>query len=188
MRSFQHDLENARRVHGSRHLCHGMVLGVRLARLGCRLLGIHDPTSYRDLVVYTETDRCASDAVSAVAGVTLGRRRVKVLGYGKTAASFLDLKTGKAFRIWVKNSERPPHEADQVGFWHSRDDKDIFAWREVVIRLPDSELPGPPVSVVPCAACAEDVLDRKEVVKNGQTLCLACAEGAYYHIVEEARA
>jgi formylmethanofuran dehydrogenase subunit E len=179
-------LEKADAYHG--HICSGQILGIRMALLGLELLDLRPGDNLRDLVLFLETDRCVADALYVVTGVTLGRRRVKVLGYGKTAASFLDLKTGKAFRIWVKNSERPPHEADQVGFWHSRDDKDIFAWREVVIRLPDSELPGPPVSVVPCAACAEDVLDRKEVVKNGQTLCLACAEGAYYHIVEEARA
>ena len=65
MRTLDEDLQAAQAFHG--HLCHGMVMGVRMARYGCRELGMDGPRAYRDLVVYVEMDRCASDAVSVVA-------------------------------------------------------------------------------------------------------------------------
>jgi formylmethanofuran dehydrogenase subunit E len=39
-----------------------MVMGVRMARYACSELGLDDPRKYRDLIVYVEMDRCASDA------------------------------------------------------------------------------------------------------------------------------
>lgn len=45
-----------------------------MARLGMQILGIDDPLSFRDLIVYVEMDRCATDDVSVVTGCTLGRR------------------------------------------------------------------------------------------------------------------
>jgi formylmethanofuran dehydrogenase subunit E len=112
-----------------------------------------------------------------------------MFSYGKTAMSFLDLKSGRAFRVWVKTSDRPPHDApkaEQTAFWERYIDEEILGWREVKIELPDGDLPGPPVSVKVCQNCGEDVLDRKEVIKGGRVLCLACAEGAYYSLLESA--
>jgi hypothetical protein len=115
-RTLEEDLQQAKAFHG--HLCHGMVLGVHMARYGCRVLGIDDPLTYRDLVVYIEMDRCASDAVAVVTGVTLGRRRLKWVDYGKMAATFVDLNTGEAVRI----APRPevPHagpDEDPLEVW-----------------------------------------------------------------------
>jgi formylmethanofuran dehydrogenase subunit E len=56
------------------HLCPGQVLGVRLAMLGCREVGIDDPKSSRDLIVYVEIDPCATDAIQSVTGCKLGKR------------------------------------------------------------------------------------------------------------------
>ncbi|MEG1585083.1 MAG: FmdE family protein, partial [Anaerovorax sp.] len=72
MISFHEDLERAVKYHG--HLCSGQVLGVRMARMGMRLLGIEDPDNFRDLIAYVETDRCIADAVGTVTGCKLGRR------------------------------------------------------------------------------------------------------------------
>ena len=89
-------LEKAEKYHG--HICSGQVLGIRMALMGLQLLGLKPVDDLRDLVIFLETDRCVADAVYVVTGVTLGRRRVKVYGYGKTAMSFLVLKSGKAVR------------------------------------------------------------------------------------------
>lgn len=51
-------------------------------------------------------DRCATDAISYVTGVSLGRRSLKFVGYGIMAATFVNLDTGKAFRIVSKESAR----------------------------------------------------------------------------------
>ncbi len=181
MRSLDEDLEAAQAFHG--HLCHGMVMGVRLARYGCRELNIDDPPSYRDLVVYVEMDRCASDAVSVVAGVTLGRRRLKWIDYGKMAATFVDLATGRAVRV----APRPevPHagrDTNPLELWKGWTDEDLFACVPVTVTIPEEDRPGRPVRTVVCARCGEQVQDAREVIENGEILCRACAHGAYYQI------
>ena len=64
MRTVAQDLEQAVAYHG--HLCSGQVIGVRMARYGAKLLCLGDPRDCRDLIVYVESDRCITDAISTV--------------------------------------------------------------------------------------------------------------------------
>jgi formylmethanofuran dehydrogenase subunit E len=95
MESLDSLLREAEIAHG--HLCAGQVLGVRMALLGCRMLGIDDPrgrvnrTDRKRLVTFVEIDRCATDAIAVVTGCRLGKRALKFRDWGKMAASFLDL-------------------------------------------------------------------------------------------------
>jgi formylmethanofuran dehydrogenase subunit E len=179
MRTLEDDLEAAQGFHG--HLCHGMVMGVRMARYGCRELGIDDPHSYGDLVVYVEMDRCASDAVSVATGVTLGRRRLKWVDYGKLAATFVDLATDRALRV----APRPevPHagqDVDPVEYWKDWTDEQLFSCTSVELTIPEEDKPGRPSRTAECARCGEKVQDAREVVRDGEVLCRACAQGPYY--------
>ena len=97
-------LEESLALHG--HKCPGQVLGVRMARLGCAMLGIEEPKINRDLIVHVEIDRYATDAIQAVTGCKLGRRTLKYIDLGKVAATFLDLGTGTAFRVVAKDTSR----------------------------------------------------------------------------------
>jgi formylmethanofuran dehydrogenase subunit E len=180
LRTLDQDLADARAYHG--HLCHGMVMGVRMARYGCQLLEIDDPRSYRDLMVYVEIDRCASDAVGVVCGVTLGRRRLKFKDYGKLAATFVDLATGKAIRV-APHKEVPHagHDVDPIEFWKDWTDEALFTWVPVTVDIAIEDLPGPPVTSVDCAVCGESVKDCREVYVDGETLCQACAGEVYYY-------
>ncbi|MBC7293307.1 MAG: formylmethanofuran dehydrogenase subunit E family protein, partial [Thermoleophilia bacterium] len=172
MPTLEEDLKAAEAYHG--HLCHGMVLGVRMARYACRELGIEDPRSYRDLVVYVEMDRCASDAVSVVTGVTLGRRRLKWMDFGKMAATFVDLATGRAVRL----APRPevPHAGDDddpLTLWSCWTDEELFTCTPVRVDVPPEDRPGRPLRTVICARCGEKVQDGREVEREGQVLCRA---------------
>src|SRR5512139_3030764 len=100
MENFESLLAASALAHG--HLCPGQVVGVRMAILGCRLIGMDNPASpeqIKKLIVYVEMDRCAADAVAHVTGAKLGRRSLKFVDYGIMAATFLNLETGKAFRV-----------------------------------------------------------------------------------------
>lgn len=178
MRSFEEDMDAATAYHG--HICSGIVLGVRMARLGSQLLGIDDPLSYRDLVVYIEVDRCATDAIYAVTGCTMGRRRLKWMDYGKLAATFCDLATDKAVRIVVVSEHFPPEGGDVVQFWNMVPDEDIFKVQQVVKVVPPEDRPGKPLRSITCPDCGERVMDGREVTVEGRTLCRACAGDAYY--------
>jgi len=178
MNYFEEDLERAHDFHG--HICHGIVLGVRIARAGLNYLGIADPAQNRDFLVYVEADRCIADAVYSVTGCSLGKRRLKWIDYGKMAATFIDMNSNKGIRIVVSASQSAPENGDIVGFWNSIPDEDLFKFEAVSVNLKQEDLPGKPLSRVKCENCDENVMDGRELLVNGKTLCRACANGAYY--------
>src|SRR5262250_2716258 len=99
MKSLHEYLRDAEQAHG--HLCAGQVLGVRMAMLGLEMLGIDDPYNKdrKRLVTFVEIDRCATDAIGVVTGCRLGKRALKFRDWGKMAATFVDVSSGRAFRI-----------------------------------------------------------------------------------------
>src|SRR5246127_4894268 len=106
LKTLDENLRDAETAHG--HLCAGQVLGVRLAMRGLELLGIDDPQG-RDrkrLITFVEIDRCATDAVAVVTGCRLGKRALKFRDWGKVAATFVDVSTGKAIRIAARESSK----------------------------------------------------------------------------------
>ncbi|HXX14948.1 MAG TPA: FmdE family protein [Candidatus Eremiobacteraceae bacterium] len=188
MKSLQQYLELATVAHG--HLCAGQVLGVRLAMLGLAKLGIDDPIAERKrLVTFVEIDRCVTDAVALVANCRLGKRALKFRDWGKVAATFCDLHTGRAVRIAAKESSKqaakemfpdlPKEEGQQKAYATLADDV-LFsiAWVKVDIR-PD-DLPGFKGPRVVCSECGEGINFNREVVRNGRALCRSCAGEKYY--------
>src|SRR3954464_14800296 len=106
MKTLDELLEEAKVAHG--HLCAGQVLGVRMAMLGLQKLGIEDPRGKdrKRLVTFVEIDRCATDAIGVVTGCRLGKRALKFRDWGKMAATFVDVSSGRAFRIAAKESSK----------------------------------------------------------------------------------
>src|SRR4029078_7101680 len=100
---YLHDAEIA---HG--HLCAGQILGVRLALVGLKKLGIEEPqgADRKRIVTFVEIDRCATDAIGVVTGCRLGKRALKFRDWGKMAATFVDLKDVRAIRISAKESSK----------------------------------------------------------------------------------
>src|SRR4030067_99409 len=105
MRSFDELISDAATMHRG-CACPGQVLGVRMAVLGCQLLGIDEPTRGKRLIVYVEIDRCLADAIAAVTGCRLGKRTLKHMDYGKCACTFVDTLTGRAVRISARDDAR----------------------------------------------------------------------------------
>lgn len=176
-------------------VCPGQVLGVRMAMIGCQLLGIDEPTQGKRLIVYVEIDRCMADAIAAVTGCRLGKRTLKHIDYGKCACTFVDVLTGRAVRVRVRDDARdqvwryvPPgkNESDsQNEAYKVMPDNELFVVEKVVVDIPDHDRPGRPVSRVPCAVCGEGINDQREVQLNGKLLCRACAQGSYYQRLEQ---
>jgi formylmethanofuran dehydrogenase subunit E len=190
METLEELLQRAEESHG--HMCAGQVLGVRMAMLGCHLVGVEDPRGIdqKKLIVYVEIDRCAADAVNTVTGCRLGKRTLKFVDYGKLAATFLNVKTGEAVRIVALESSRdaanaafPEIEnkyARQLQAYKALPDEQLFKLERVRVTLPPQDQPGRPVSRVSCDICGEGINDHREVTVDGRTLCRACAGGAYY--------
>ncbi len=180
MRTFQEDLERAVSYHG--HLCSGQIIGVRMARLALDILGIEQPETYRDLIVYIESDRCIADAIGTVSCCKMGKRRLKWMDYGKTAATFLDLATGRSIRIYRKYKVFPDKGTDLVKFYDAVSDDELFSVQEVEVDYKPTDLPGPPMEVQVCAFCGEEILDGRQVMKDGKCCCRSCLDGGYYRV------
>jgi len=191
MRPFEDLLASSAAAHG--HLCPGQVVGVRMAILGCRLIGLDDPTSHdqiKKLIVYVEMDRCAGDAVAHVTGAKLGRRSLKFVDYGIMAATFVNLDTQNAFRVLSTEEARDlacqyaPEISEkykqQLEAYKRMPDSVLFRVQQVEVVLSEFDLPGPTRRKVSCSRCGQIVRDHREVVVNGAELCRPCAHGAYY--------
>lgn len=188
MKTLEQYLEDAAEAHG--HLCAGQVLGVRLAMLGLRELGIEDPERERKrLVTYVEIDRCVTDAVALVAGCRLGKRALKFFDWGKVAATFVDLQTGHAVRIVAREESKKraremfpdlDKEAGQQKAYRILPEDVLFQKQIVRVEIHQEDLPGYKGPRVVCEKCGEGINFKREVAINGQTLCRACAGECYY--------
>ena len=196
MQDFESLLKSSAAAHG--HLCPGQVVGVRMAILGCKLIGLDEPTrrdQIKKLIVYVEMDRCAADAVAHVTGVKLGRRSLKLMDYGIMAAAFVNLESGKAFRVISTEEARSlaPVYAPEIEDKHLQQleaykrmpDCVLFRVEQVEVAINDFDLPGPTRSKVVCDQCGQVVRDHREVIKDGRKLCKPCAAGAYYSNARE---
>ncbi|MBI4687591.1 MAG: formylmethanofuran dehydrogenase [Nitrospirae bacterium] len=183
-------LEESVKIHG--HLCPGQVLGVRMSMLGLREIGIDDPKGKdrKNLIVFVEIDRCATDAIQSVTGCSLGHRTMKFMDYGKMAATFVNLKTGKVLRIVAREDARDkakkyfPHIEDkyeaQTEAYKIMPDKDLFDVMEVSVKIKPEDMPGRPTKRVKCNICGEHVQDFRDTERDGKIICKPCAEGGYY--------
>jgi len=188
MRTLTEYLDLAATTHG--HICAGQVLGVRLAMLGLQELGIDDPIAERKrIVTYVEIDRCVTDAVALVANCRLGKRALKFRDWGKVAATFCDLQTGRAVRIAAKESSKQaakemfpelPREEGQQKAYAQLPDNVLFSKEWVNVEILPEDLPGFKGPRVVCAQCGEGINFKREVVKDGRALCRACAGERYY--------
>lgn len=183
MKTFMEDLEEAVAFHG--HLCSGQILGVRMARLGMSRLGIEDPEKSRDLIVYVECDRCLTDAIGTVTGCKLGKRSLKWMDYGKSAATFVNTRTGEAVRIYRKTRLYPPEGEDITTFYEKIPDEEMFSVKRVKVHYRPEDLPGKPLDAMICPVCKEEVIDGRQVERDGVYMCRGCAQGTYYELEEE---
>ncbi|TMS40250.1 MAG: formylmethanofuran dehydrogenase [Methanobacterium sp.] len=189
MSDFDILLEKGRNFHGE--VCPGIVLGTKVAMTGMRELGMDPFVRNRDLMVYVEIDRCMADAVQAVTGITMGHRTLKYKDYGKFAATFLDLSNGKAVRVSVlagpptssdssNEDNKKPDMKEMVEKLSKTPEEELLVIEEVKVDIKENDIPGFPKFKAFCEECGDRVLDRREVIIDGQTLCKACAEGPYY--------
>ena len=196
MQDFETLLKGSAEAHG--HLCPGQVVGVRMAMLGCGLIGLDNPRStdqIKKIIVYVEIDRCAADAISYVTGVKLGRRSLKFVDNGIMAATFVNLETGNAYRVLSTEEARdlaalyaPEVQGkaqQQLEAYQRMPDSVLFRVQRVEVQMSEFDLPGPTRHKVSCSRCGQVVRDHREVVINGEPLCRPCANGAYFRHARE---
>jgi formylmethanofuran dehydrogenase subunit E len=179
-------LSTAAELHGD--VCAGLTIGTRMAIAGLKAIGIKDPKGKdrKKLLVFVEIDRCATDAIMAITGCRPGKRTMKIVDYGKMAATFVNVNTGKAVRLAIKEKkeekeEKGAEEENMVERYASIPEKDLFSIQEVVLVVRPEDMPGKPLRAVTCDVCGERILDMRERYSDGRTLCRPCAEKQCYY-------
>lgn len=175
------------------HLCPRQVLGVRMGLLGGQLLGLDLPGTDKRLLTLVELDGCGADGVAVATGCRVGRRTLRVLDYGKTAATFVDTQTGRAVRVRPHPAARE-RAADYAPEATSRWESYLLGYQ----RMPDDELLiADEVELawsldkilskhgyrVTCEQCGEEIINEREVYQGEQLLCQTCAGDAYFRRV-----
>jgi formylmethanofuran dehydrogenase subunit E len=185
MESFDELLHQAEITHG--HMCAGQILGVRMALLGLERLGIADPrgADRKRPITYVEIDRCATDAIGLVTGCRLGKRALKFRDWGKMAATFVDLASGKAIRIVAREDARElaarlyPHletkKLQQMQAYRERPAEELFVEQWVRVPIDPADVPGTKSERVMCEECGEGVNFGRYAEVGGRRLCLSCA-------------
>lgn len=184
---FEKLLTQAKEFHG--HVCPGIVLGTRLTMAGLHGLGMDLFAPGRDLIVYVEVDRCATDAIQAITGCSLGRRSLKHKDFGKFAAVFVNTRSGEAVRVAASERNREINEKlpvpEIIRVLSEVPEEDILKIEQVRLNILPDDLPGHLKGRVKCSACGERVADNRQVVREGVVLCRNCAGESYYTVIGE---
>lgn len=171
-------------------LCPRQVFGVRIGLLAGHLLEIPPPQPERHLLAIAETDGCFVDGLSAATGCFVGRRTLRIEDYGKTAATFIDTLHGQAIRIAPRNnvrelawqyvsSARNNWEAQLIGYRHIPDEL-LFHWQPVELTIPVKQIVGQAGQRVSCEICGEEIINQREVIREGTVMCKSCAGISYF--------
>jgi formylmethanofuran dehydrogenase subunit E len=197
MKNFQELLDESVKKHG--HLCAGQVIGVRMAMLGCTLVGIEEPKDPRyrkKLIVYVEIDRCATDAIASVTGCQLGKRTLKFKDFGINATTFVNLDTQLAYRVISTESSRDyvsqyasrelSPKQQQITGYQNMPDSLLFDVQRVQVSLPENDMPGPPRHHAICERCGQMIRDGKEMHLPDAIICRPCSEESYFKVLAPA--
>jgi formylmethanofuran dehydrogenase subunit E len=191
MSDLQMLLEISSRSHD--HLCPRQILGVRIGLAGTAELGLEPQPPEKRLLVILESDGCFADGIMAATGCAVGHRTLRVEDYGKVAATFVDVKTGKAVRVAPQLNVRQyamdciPYESGhynaQMQAYQILPEIELLTFSEVKLNTSVEQIVSRPGVRVDCAVCGEEIINEREIQRAGRSLCRACAGAAYYHTI-----
>jgi formylmethanofuran dehydrogenase subunit E len=177
------------------HLCPRQVLGVRMGLAGGRYLGVTVPQTDKRLLTIVETDGCVIDGLAVATGCRVGRRSMYVYDFGKVAATFVDTHTGQAVRIVpgaITRKRAQDYAPEAKNRWEGyllgyqrMPDEELLDVQEVTLTVSVPDLLSRDGYRVNCEICGEEIINEREVVREGTTLCRPCAGERYYHLSGE---
>ncbi len=181
-------LEISSRNHS--HLCPRQILGVRIGLAALAALGFAEPPAKKRLLTILETDGCFADGVMAATGCSVGHRTLRVEDYGKAAATFVDTETGRAVRVAPALDireralacvpEESRHYFAQMAAYRILPDAQMLSITEVELATPVERVISRPGVRANCSLCGEEIMNEREIERNGMLLCRACAGSSYY--------
>ncbi|MGD0916229.1 MAG: FmdE family protein [Thermodesulfobacteriota bacterium] len=179
------------------HLCPGLAIGFRAARMLMERLGVRKAPD-EELLAIVETDACGADAIQVMTGCTFGKGNFIFENYGKHAFSLIDRKKGKAVRAClrpdafeadpehlslsekVQNDKASPRELAQFKqLQQERTQKILNAGAESLFKVEEISPDIPPKARIMesgiCELCGEPTkIDLLRQI-NGRKLCIPCS-------------
>ena len=178
------------------HLCPRQVLGARIGLAGAAALSLDIPRDDKRLLVIVETDGCFADGVEVATGCTIGHRTLRVEDLGKIAATFVDVKSGRAVRVapqldiraraYAYAPEEPRHYFAQLAAYQVMPERELLTLQPVELVPPVEAIVSRPVVRTACDRCGEEIINEREVIRGGSTLCRSCAGDGYYRVAHVA--
>ncbi len=172
------------------HLCPRQVLGARMALAALETLRVEAPITKQTGLVILETDGCFADGVEAACGAAIGHRTLRIEDLGKVAATFVDVRSGRAIRLCPRPEARlrarlyacgeERHYFAQLRGYRHMPAAELFRVEDVVLDPPLAAILSVPNARTTCQLCGEEIINERQVVVEGITLCRTCAQGSYY--------
>ncbi len=179
------------------HLCPRQVLGVRMGMYAAALLDLALPQTDKRLFTFVETDGCFSDGVMVATGCSLGHRTLRLMDYGKVAATFVDTEKGLGVRIAphpLARTRAQDYAPTIESHWRAQLDayqimplRELFQAERIRLNLSLKALISQPGLRVTCSVCGEEILNEREIKLAGQFVCQTCAGDSYWSAVEDVR-
>lgn len=195
-RQMPEDLKHCIAFHG--HLCPGLVYGYLVAKRAMEVLGFRRSTD-EEVVVISENDTCAVDALQVLAGTTTGKGNLILKDYGKNVFTVFNRSDKRAFRFSRKSGYRYEGEHQEEftelekAFAGGRATikqrmrqkwlkaMDLLAKPfDAIFEIRQIECPEPPYAPLApseaCAECGEMTMATKMVqTQDERRLCIPCA-------------
>ena len=175
------------------HLCPRQVLGARMGLYAGELLGFDLPRKDKRLLVIAESDGCAVDGITAATGCRVGNRTLRVVDFGKVAATFIDIHTETSIRIAPSQTARSlalEYSSNSSTRWEAMLSAyqvmpavDLLVFQHVQLDTALARILSLPGKKVTCEVCGEEIMNEREVLKDDVILCRSCAGEGYYRIL-----
>lgn len=162
-----------------------------MGMLAAELLSLSLPQTNKRLLTIIETDGCFADGVAVATGCEMGHRTLRLIDFGKVAATFIDTADKRAIRIAAHPESRSRTagytQGAETSRWHSylqayqvMPDTELFVCQPVQLQFSLEMLISKPTHRVVCAECGEEIVNQREIIENDMVLCRGCSGQAYY--------
>ena len=163
--------------------------------LAAQVLQLDLPQTEKRLLTIVETDGCFTDGAAVSTGCWVGRRTMRIEDLGKVAATFVDTHLSRAVRIAPRAEAREAAsnyapeadtiwEAYLIGYQRMPVDELLSVQAVQLIASIEALISRPDVRAI-CAVCGEEIINGREVGREGVVVCKHCAGQSYYRLTEK---
>jgi formylmethanofuran dehydrogenase subunit E len=157
---------------------------------GLAAIGLEAPMPYKAALVIIESDGCFADGIEVATGALVGHRTLRLVDQGKIAATFANVKTGVSLRLAPRLNVRQqaltyaPYVKKkyyaQLKGYQVMPERELFSFQEVTLNPSLEAIISRPGVRTKCARCGEEIINERQVITSGETLCKTCAGIGYY--------